>query len=55
MATPESGEGTFGRLCADMQDFSLHAAVRCGANDRHTLEQLCHHITRPALANERML
>jgi len=42
-------------LCADVQGFSLHAAVRCGANDRQTLEQLCHHITRPALANERML
>jgi len=38
-----------------MQGFSLHAAVRCGANDRQTLEQLCHHITGPALANERML
>jgi len=53
--TPESGVGTFRRLCADVQGFSLHAAVRCGANDRQTLEQLCHHITRPALANERML
>ena len=32
---------------------SLHAAVRCGADERQTLEQLCRYITRPALANER--
>jgi Putative transposase len=41
-------------LCADMMDFSLHAAVRCGAEDRQALEQLCRYITRPALANERV-
>ena len=41
-------------LCADMQGFSLHAAVRCGADDRQALEQLCRTITRPALANERV-
>ena len=41
-------------LCADMQGFSLHAAVRCGADDRPALEQLCRTITRPALANERV-
>ena len=41
-------------LCADMDDFSLHAAVRCAADDRQALEQLCRHITRPALANERV-
>ena len=34
--------------------FSLHAAVRCGADDRQALEQLCRYITRPALANERV-
>ena len=33
--------------------FGLHAAVRCAADDRQALEQLCRHITRPALANER--
>ena len=37
-----------------MQGFSLHAAVRCGAEDRKSLEQLCRYITRPALANERV-
>ena len=41
-------------LCADIDEFSLHAAVRCGADDRHALEQLCRYITRPALANERV-
>ena len=41
-------------LCADMQGFSLHAAVRCAADERKSLEQLCRYITRPALANERV-
>jgi len=34
--------------------FSLHAAVRCGADERQAPEQLCRYITRPALANERV-
>ncbi len=34
--------------------FGLHAAVLCGAQDRHALEQLCRYITRLALANERV-
>jgi len=37
-----------------MNCFSLHAAVRCGADERRALEQLCRYITRPALANERV-
>ena len=41
-------------LCADIDGFSLHAAVRCCADDRQALEQLCRYITRPALANERV-
>lgn len=36
-----------------MDDFSLDAAVRCGADGRQALDQLCHYITGPALANER--
>jgi hypothetical protein len=28
--------------------------VRCGADDRHALEQLCRYNTRPAQANERV-
>ena len=39
---------------ADNDGFSLHAAVRCAADDRQALEQLCRYITRPALANERV-
>ena len=41
-------------LCADIDGFSLHAAVRCGADDRQALVQLRRYITRPALANERV-
>ena len=41
-------------LCADSNGFSLHAAVRCAADDRQALKQLCRYITRPALANERV-
>ena len=37
-----------------MKGFSLHAAVRCAADDHKRLEQLCRYITRPALANERV-
>ena len=37
-------------LCADIDGFSLGAAVRFGSADRHALEQLCRDITRPALA-----
>ena len=40
--------------CADISGFSLHAAVRCAADDRQAPEQPCRHITRPALANERV-
>ena len=41
-------------LCADIDGFSLHAAVRVQANDRKRLEQLCRYITRPALSDERV-
>ena len=41
-------------LCADVDGFSLHAAVRCAADDRQALEQRCRYITRPAVANERV-
>ena len=41
-------------LCANINGFSLHAAVRCGADERKSLEQLCRYITRSALANERV-
>jgi hypothetical protein len=41
-------------LCADIDGFSLHAAVRVEAHDRRRLEQLCRYITRPALSDERV-
>ena len=40
-------------LCADIDGFSLHAAVRVEAHDRKRLEQLCRYITRAALSDER--
>jgi len=40
-------------LCAKLHGFSLHAAVRWGADQRKELEHLCRYITRPAIANER--
>jgi hypothetical protein len=42
-------------LCADIDGFSLHAAVRVDAHDRRRLEQMCRTITRPALSDERAL
>jgi len=41
---------TLNRLRVEIDGFGLHAAVRCGADDRQALEQLCRYITRPALA-----
>ncbi len=40
-------------LCADIDGFSLHAAVRVEAHDRKRLEQLCRYITPPAPSDER--
>lgn len=39
-------------LCANIDGFSLRAAVRVEAHDRKRLEQLCRYITRPALSDE---
>jgi hypothetical protein len=46
------GECSTRALCADAHGFSLHAAVRCGAEQHHELEQLCRYITsrRPDVA-----
>ena len=38
--------------CANMQGFSLHVAVRYGADDRQPLEHLCRYIARPALVKK---
>ena len=40
--------------CVNAQGFSLHAEVCCAADERKKLEHLCHYITRPAIANERL-
>ena len=42
------------QLCANAHSFSLHAGVRCDADQRSELEQLCRYVTRPAIANERL-
>jgi Putative transposase len=41
-------------LCADIDEFSLHAAMQVEAHDRKRLEQLCRDITRPAPSDERV-
>ena len=41
-------------LCASAHGFSLHAGVRCAAEQRSELEHLCRYITRPAIANGRL-
>ena len=41
-------------LCADIDGFSLHVAVRVEAHDRNRLKQMCRYITRPALSDERV-
>jgi hypothetical protein len=34
------------KLWANLQGFSLHAGVRCGAGQRKTLERVCRYMTR---------
>jgi hypothetical protein len=41
-------------LCAEIDGFSLHAAVRCEAHERKRLERLCRYVGRPALSQERL-
>ena len=41
-------------LCADLDGFSLHAAVKIDAGETSRLEHLCRYITRPALSNKRL-
>ena len=42
------------QLCINVHGFSLHAGVRCAADQRQAIEHLCRYITRPAIANERL-
>jgi hypothetical protein len=53
LSSTDKKESTSG-LCANAHGFSLHAGVRCGADQRQQLEHLCRYITRPAIANERL-
>ena len=41
-------------LCAEVEGFSLHAAVHVAAHDRDRLEHLCRYIARPPFAAERL-
>ena len=43
-----------GPLCADLDGFSLHGAVRVAAGDRKRLEHLCRYAGRPAIAESRL-
>jgi Putative transposase len=45
---PGSDKPSMSGRCANLHGFSLHAAVRCGADQRKQLEHLCRYITRPA-------
>ena len=40
--------------CVSPHGFSLHAGIRCWADQRRELERLCCYITRPALSHERV-
>lgn len=52
-AMPREGT-TRAPLCAEIDGFSLHAAVRCEAHERKRLERLCRYVGRPALSQERL-
>jgi hypothetical protein len=41
-------------LCAEIAGFTLHAATRCRADDRHRLARLCRYVTRPAFADDQL-
>jgi hypothetical protein len=43
-----------GPMCADLDGFSLHAAVRLPAGCREQLEQLCRYAARSPIAEERL-
>ena len=44
-----------GPLCAELDGYSLHAAVRVEGRDRDRLEHLCRYAGRPAIAAERLV
>src|SRR5262247_4801866 len=51
---PSQARASAPELRVNAHGFSLHAAVRWGADQRRELEHLCRYITRPAIANERL-
>jgi Putative transposase/Transposase zinc-binding domain len=53
-SVPSPDKSSMPDLCAKLHGFTLHAAVRWGADQRKELEHLCRYITRPAIANERL-
>jgi hypothetical protein len=53
-SVPSADKSSTPDLCAKLHGFTLHAAVRWGADQRNELEYLCRYITRPAIANERL-
>jgi hypothetical protein len=50
---PES-DFTRGKLCANLDGFSLHAAVRVDACSRDRLERLCRYAARPPIVHDRL-
>ncbi len=42
------------KLCADVDGYSLHAAVRVGESARERLEKLSRYLARPVLAQDRL-
>ncbi len=50
-----SGKGVVTKeLCAELDGFSLHAAVHVPAGERPGLEHLCRYVTRPSLSSRRL-
>jgi len=52
--TQASSDFTRGKLCADLDGFSLHAAVRVAGCSRERLERLCRYVVRPPIVHERL-
>jgi hypothetical protein len=48
------GRGAGKPLCAELGGFSLHAAMRCRADDRYWLARLCRYVARPAFADDQL-
>jgi len=43
-----------GRLCAQVEGYTLQAATRVGANDRAGLERIARYLARPPIATDRL-